>query len=439
MTPFHIPRRGFLRSAALIAAGSALPSWYGEAVPAPAPKPRASNRPGILLVGCGGMGLYDLSDAAKFGDPVALCDVDASRLAKAGQQYPKARRFRDFREAIRSSGVDVVINGTPDHWHTPINLFAVRNGRDVYSEKPLTLTLDEGKRLVNEVRTHRRILQTGSQQRSDRRFQFAVDLVRTGRLGRIRRVISSLPAGRHGGPFQVAPVPEGFDWDLWQGPVQSTAYVPERGHGNFRYWWDYSEGTLTDWGAHHNDITRWMIGADGPVTVEGRALIEPIPGGFSFPANYRVEFTYAGGIHHVCQSTVCDSPSGERLSPPLPGEMPHGVRVEGTDGWLFVSRGVLEASDAAILQDPASKERSGKSHEDHMGNFFECVRTRRAPTADAETGHRSVSLCHLGAIAMRLGRPLRWNPKSERFVGDREADTHLAREPRKPYDDSYIA
>ena len=133
MTPFHIPRRGFLRSAALIAAGGALPSWYGEAAPSPTPKPRAGDRPGILLVGCGGMGLYDLSDAAKLGDPVALCDVDASRLAKAGQKYPKARRFRDFREAIRSSGVDVVINGTPDHWHTPINLFAIRTGPDVWA------------------------------------------------------------------------------------------------------------------------------------------------------------------------------------------------------------------------------------------------------------------------------------------------------------------
>ena len=374
----YLSRRDLLRAAAVIAAGSALPSWVtaDAAEPGPAATPRSPNdRPGIVLVGCGGMGLHDLSLAAKFGDVVGLCDVDESHLDKAASQYPRARRHRDFREAVAAPGVDVVINGTPDHWHTLVNLAVVKAGRDVYSEKPLTLTIDEGRRLVQAVRSTKRILQTGSQQRSDRRFRLACELVRNGRIGRLQHVITSLPAGRHGGPFATAPVPAGLDWDRWQGQTAAVDYVPERCHGSFRYWWDYSAGTLTDWGAHHNDIALWGIGLErsGPVSVSAAPLIVPIPGGFSFPSLYRVEYQYANGVTHTCQTVSTEGPSGNVLTEPPPtGQLPNGVKFIGSQGWIFVSRLKIEASDPGILQEPLVKRTVTLPVSDnHMQNFFD--------------------------------------------------------------------
>jgi predicted dehydrogenase len=334
-----------------------------------------------------------------------------------------------------------VINGTPDHWHTLINLAALRAGKDVYSEKPLTLTIDEGKRLVKEVTQRNRILQTGSQQRSDLRFQYAIWLVRQGRIGRLQHIVSSLPSGRQGGPFGVKPVPDGFDWDFWQGQTASQAYVPERGHGNFRYWWDYSEGTLTDWGAHHNDVVLWGLGLDhsGPVAIEAKSLKDPIPGGFSFPSLYRVEYRYGIGVTHTCQTVESEDPSGTTVGKTPEGQLPNGVRFEGSEGWLFISRGKLEASHPEILQDPAAKADFGPAHANHVANFVDCVRTRKKPNAHVEIGHRAVSVCHLGAIALRLGRPLKWDPDHETFPGDAEATRYLARAQRAPYNYNFVA
>jgi predicted dehydrogenase len=442
--PF-ISRRAVLRAGAILTAGSALPRWFtAEAAETPRPfVPSSPNdRPGILLVGCGGMGLYDLSLAAKFGEVVALCDVDATHLEKAGQKYPQARKFSDFREAVRTPGVDVVINGTPDHWHTLVNLAAVKAGRDVYSEKPLTFTIEEGRRLIQAVRSARRVLQTGSQQRSDRRFRLACELVRNGRIGRLQQVITSLPSGRHGGPFAPRPVPAGLDWDRWQGQTPAVEYVPERCHGSFRYWWEYVAGTLTDWGAHHNDIALWGMGLDGsgPETIRARALLDPLPGGFSFPSTYSIEYGYANGVTHTCQTVVTEGPSGNVISePPLPGQLPNGVKFIGSLGWIFVSRGKLEASDAGILQEPLTQRRVTLPVSDnHMGNFFDCIRSRADPICHAEIGHRSVSVCHLGAIALRLGRPVRWDPVREKFRGDAEADRWISRVQRAPYTYAYV-
>ncbi len=443
----YLSRRDVLRAAAVIAAGSALPSWFtaGAADPNPVSTgPLSPNdRPGILLVGCGGMGTHDLSLAAKFGDVVGLCDVDAARLEKTSQLYPKARRFADFREAVRTAGTDVVINATPDHWHTLVNLAALKAGCDIYSEKPLTLTLDEGRRLVHAVRSAKRILQTGSQQRSDRRFRLACELVRNGRIGRLQHVITSLPSGRQGGPFVSAPVPAGLDWDRWQGQTPALDYVPERCHGSFRYWWDYSEGTLTDWGAHHNDIALWGMGLEhsGPVTAQAVPLLAPIPGGFSFPSLYRVEYTYANGVTHTCQTVVTEGPGGNVLTEPiLPGELPNGVKFLGTQGWIFVSRLKIEASDPGILQEPLTKRKVILPVSDnHMQNFFDCVRSRKDPVAPVEIGHRSVSVCHLGAISLRLGRTLRWDPVRERFPTDAEANGWVSRAQRAPYDYAHVA
>ena len=457
-------RRRLLQAAAAGGA-AALPLWFVEQTLAqsPPPEPTSPNdRPAVALVGCGGQGIGDARGASRFGDVVAICDVDERRVGNAAEVFPKAKQYRDFRKAIAHERVDVVINGTPDHWHTLINLHALRQGKDVYCEKPLTLTIDEGKRLVEEVRKTKRVFQTGSQQRSDRRFRLACELVRNNRIGKLRHVLVALPAGRVDGPFPPAPVPEWLDWDLWQGQAPATEYVPQRCHGSFRQWWDYSGGTITDWGAHHFDIAQWGVGADGggPVSVVGRELSTPVPGGYTAAADYWMEYEYADGVRMTCLSTQANAgdggpqrrnrrrgradadrpaqpqarPATQPRAEPRPGILHNGVRFEGDDGWIVVSRGRIAASDPAVLEEelPPGAVRLYAS-DNHMGNFFDCVRSRERPVADVEVGHRSVSVCHLGAIAVRLGRKLKWDPKQEQFVGDEEANAMVAREMRKPW------
>jgi predicted dehydrogenase len=432
---FNLSRRRFVRISAVAAAGSALPAWFLEECRshAAATKPLSPNeRPSIALIGCGGQGRYDTKLASAFGDVVAVCDVDSKHVEEASKQFNGAKVYRDFRKLLERDDIHAIINGTPDHWHTFVNLAVMKSGKDVYSEKPLTLTIDEGKRLIATARETRRILQTGSQQRSDRRFRLACELVRNGRLGKLQHVTTILPAGPRRGPFSPSPVPPELNWDFWQGQTPAVPYVKERCHGSFRYWWEYSGGTMTDWGAHHNDIALWGIGLErsGPVSVEGKALVRMIPGGFTAASEYRVEFTYANGVTHTCQSTNADNPAGGSTGQ---GEH-HGVKFEGTGGWIFVTRGNIEASKPELLTTPlASKSIELYVSNNHMGNFFDCIRARKQPICDAEIGHRSVSVCHLGVIAIRLGRKLRWDPDKEQFVSDQEADYWLAREQRKPW------
>lgn len=441
MSPLILTRRRFLQATSL-AAGAALPGWF-EAEAKDTPKSRiplsANDRPAVALIGCGGMGRHDAKLASAFGDIVALCDVDEARLDEAQKQFPSAKRFRDYRDCLGHPGLHAIINATPDHWHTFVNLAAVRAGKDVYSEKPLTLTIDEGKRLVKAVRAAGAVFQTGSQQRSDKRFRLAVELVRNGRLGKLKHITTSLPSGPHGGPFSPSAPPATLDWNLWQGQTPAIPYVKERCHGSFRYWWDYSAGTLTDWGAHHNDIALWGLGLPlaeaGPVAIEGHALRDPVPGGYSFPSTYYVHYRYANGVTHTCRTVQTEGGSGNVLDPKTPpAQMSNGVLFEGSEGWIFVTRGRIEASSTAILEEPLGKRTwTAYASDNHMGNFFDCLRSRQAPICEAEVGHRSVSLCHLGAIAIRLGRQLAWNPSREQFVGDREAGNWITREHRKGF------
>jgi predicted dehydrogenase len=309
----------------------------------------------------------------------------------------------------------------------------MRAGKDVYCEKPLTLTIDEGKQLVKVAKQTKRILQTGSQQRSNNQFRLACELVRNGRIGQLKHVNVWLPAGRREGPFASSPVPAGFNWDMWLGQTPVVDYVKERTHLTFRYWWDYSGGTMTDWGAHHNDIALWGIGLDrsGPVSIEAKPRVEMIPNGFSAFSEYEVKYTYANGVTHSCQSTTANTWNGSVADPK--GQQ-HGVKFEGTDGWIFVSRGKLEASSPDLLTTTFdSKATRLYASDDHMGNFFDCVRSRKPAICEPEIGHRSASICHLGVLALRLGRKLHWDPQAENFLGDKEASKYLAREMRKPW------
>ena len=242
-----------------------------------------------------------------------------------------------------------------------------------------------------------------------------------------------LPTGQRGGPFATVPAPKNLDWEMWQGQTPHVDYVKERTHTTFRYWWEYSGGTMTDWGAHHNDIALWGMGLErsGPVSVSGKPLVEMVPGGFTASSEYQVEYKYANGITHSCHSTNANNWMGGVVDPK--GQQ-HGVKFTGSVGWIWVSRGVLEASQPEMLVEPLSSGAARLSvSNDHMGNFFSSVQTRKPAICEAEIGHRSASVCHLGVIAMRLGRELAWDPQREVFPTDAEANSFLSREMRKPW------
>jgi predicted dehydrogenase len=335
--------------------------------------------------------------------------------------FSDATGYKDFRELLDRKDVNAVTIATPDHWHTLVALEALRKGKDVYCEKPLTLTIDEGKLLVKTVRDTGRVFQVGSQQRSDARFRLACQLVRNGRIGKLTKVETRIGDNPRGGPFPVVAPPKELDWDFWQGPTPKVEYVERRCHYEFRWWYEYSGGKMTDWGAHHNDIAQWGLGADstGPVAVEAEGEKPSAdPHSYNCHPTFKVTYTYANGARVVCTS------GGE-----------NGVRFEGEGGrWIFVSRGRIGASDKKLLDEPlpADAVRLYVSN-NHMGNFLEGVRTRKATVCPAEVGHRSVSVCHLGAIALRSGKKLKWDPAQEVFVGDAEANKWLSRPMRAPW------
>jgi predicted dehydrogenase len=434
-------RRTFLKTAGLAASVPTLPLWFTEellAQPTVAKPKMANDKIGIALVGCGGRGTGDARNAAYYGNMVAVCDVDEAHIAKAKDIWPKARGVKDFRKVMEMDDVDVVICGTVDHWHTLVSLAAMRAGKDVYCEKPLTLYIDEGKHLVEEEKRSGRILQTGTQQRSDPKFRLACELVRNKRIGELKEIDVYLPAGQREGPFASTPVPNGFDWDMWQGQTPALDYVKERTHLYFRYWWDYSGGTMTDWGAHHNDIALWATGFErsGPVSAKGRTLVDMIPGGFTAASEYELEYVYPNGVVHRCRSTTANAWNGGVVKP---FGQQHGVRLQGTKGWIWVTRGAIESSIPEILTEPlpSNAERLYASN-DHMENFIESVRSRKKAICDAEIGHRSATMCHLGVTAVRLGRKLNWDPVKESYIGDPEAAATASREMRKPWDYSMV-
>lgn len=449
MKTFHVTRRSFLKRCSLMAAASGLPLWFVEqqlaAAAEPAkPKPSANDRPGVALIGCGSQGTRDAQNAASWGDVLAVCDVDtahaeesAKKLTVEGKTPP--RIYTDFRRVLERPDVHVLVNGTPDHWHTLVNLGATKAKKDVYAEKPLTLTIDEGRRLVVAVKQSGIVLQTGTQQRSSQRFRLACELVRNGRIGKLQAANVWLPAGLREGPFKTAPVPATLNWDFWQGQAPRTDYVTERCHKTFRFWYDYSGGTMTDWGAHHNDIAYWAIGLLAPREVESRILAQPIPGGYDTFSEYEVNYTYANGTRLNIRTTKDDSIYGAKVN--ANGQR-NGIRFEGTDGWIWVNRDGISASEPERLKTPLPENAVRLyNSSNHMENFMDCVRSRQLPICDVETGHRSATMCHLGAISMRTGRKLTWDSKAEKFVGEfaREANRHVQRELRAPYDYSFVA
>ena len=447
--PFQISRRSFIRKCAITSAATGLPLWFvqrelAEAAEQAVPGlPAPNDRPGIALIGCGGQGSGDLQNAARYGNVVALCDVKENQRGGLANRYTQNGKapatFTDFRKVLESKEVNIIVNGTPDHWHSLINIGAAKAKKDVYGEKPLTLTIDEGKHVIKAVRENKIVFQTGTQQRSDRRFRLACELVPNQRIGKLQTVEVFVPAGLREGPFNAnQTVPAGLDWDFWLGQAPKVDYLKERANNTFRWWWDYAGGPVTDWGAHHNDIARWAIGQDGPVAVEAKTLVGPIAGGYTTCKEFEATLTWANDVKQIVRTTTADSPFGAVIDPK--GQR-NGIRFTGTDGWIWVNRGDLSASKEEIYQAPlpdnaVKLEVSGN----HMGNFMDCVKSRKDPIAHVEQGHRSAVIGHLIIIALRQERKFQWDPAKEMFVGDgaKEGNAHLAREMRKPYDYSFV-
>jgi predicted dehydrogenase len=445
----NLSRRGFLRAlvTAFMASGSAcsrrrsyqqpplFPEWYARelAVVEAAKAERAKqtlpayDRLPIGLVGVGGRGNYLLERRLRGRadvQVVAVCDVDAERCADAAAAVSKdCARYRDYRDLAAHKDLAAVFVATPDHWHALVTLEALRAGKDVYCEKPLSLTIAEGQAVLRAARAPGRVVQVGSHQRSDDlQFRFACELVRNGRLGKLRQIHTLVGKNPEGGPFPEQAVPAGLDWDFWLGPTPKVPYVEERCHYQFRWWYEYSGGRMTDWGAHHNDIAQWALGMDdnGPVAVTGSGA-EPsgFPNSFNCHPHFHVTYTYANGVELHCTSES------------------NGIRFTGEDGrWIFVCRepNKCSASDPRLLDEPLPRDATRlELSTDHVGNFFDCVRSRGRPICDVEVGHRTASVCHLGVIALRLHRALRWDPVGEAFVGDDEANAWRGREMRAPW------
>ena len=346
----------------------------------------------------------------------------------------RGKTYKDFREVLGRDDIPIVINATPDHWHTLVNLAALKAGKDIYAEKPLTLTIDEGKRVVEAVKNSRRILQTGTQQRSDPNFRLAAEIIRNNRLGKLQEVDRHASRGYARRAVQVR---TGSRWPrlgLLARPGAKVDFVPERNGFFFRYWYDYSAGTITDWGAHHNDIVQWALGMDqsGPVAIDGKPTSDVVPGGYTAYSEYKIEYTYASGVKSTVSTTTDDAGTGAPTRSG-PGTRHNGIKFTGADGWLWVTRGQIKASKPEIIHDPFGSDAIRLyASTDHKANFFDCVRTRKQPICPAEIGHRSACVCHLAPFPC-LARPLQWDPQKEQFINDTEADQWRSREQRKPW------
>ncbi len=446
----HVSRRRFLKQAAsTMAAAVAVPYVVPASALGRDDNTSPSNRIVYGLIGCGHHGAgWNLGQIFRMDDAqvIAVCDVDQPRLhdaktkvrnhyaRKRGKNYKGCAEHGDFRDLINRRDIDVVANCTPDHWHVIPAIMAAKAGKDIICEKPLTLTVAEGRTLCDVIKKTGRIFQTASENRSIETCIQLCELVRAGRIGRLKHINVTLPGGNEtrGANFMQRderPVPEGFNYDMWLGQAPVKPYVPAQCHGSFRWCLDYSGGRMTDWGAHLIDLAQWgnNTEATGPVEVEGKGEFPPKDSVFNTTPVFDVNYRYANGVTMNVSSSV------------------PGIRFEGTDGWIGFQkwRGPLEASDKAILESVIAESeqfyrpseiaprRSGIGGEHR--NFVDCVKLRKPCYAPAETGHRTITIAHIGTIAMLLGRKLRWNPEKERFVDDAEADKMLSRTQREPW------
>ena len=439
-------RRTFLQTTA--AFGSA-PMFIPAAALGRDGKVAPSNRITMGVIGTGNQGTGDMKAFLRDErvQVVAVCDVNREtpgywenaiggrEPARAIVEWHYARdkhsgiykgctAYEDFRDVIGRKDIDALLIAVPDHWHSIPVIQGTRAGKDIYGEKPLSLTIGEGRAMSDAVKASGRIFQCGSQQRSDVRFRKACEIVRNGRIGKLHTVLCGLPGGtpdygETGDRQEPEPIPDGFNYDFWLGPVPEAPYAPGRCFVNFRWILSYSGGQITDWGGHHPDIAQWGMGTvlTGPTAIRNGQAVWAKEKLWNTATDYYFEAIYENGVKLIVSSRVRG-----------------GVTFEGSDGWVWVNRGAIEASPMSLLDyEPGPNEIHLYRSDDHHRNFIDCVISRKEPIAPIEQAHRSITIAHLGNISLRLGRDLRWDPKTEKVLDDDAANQMLSRPMRKPW------
>jgi myo-inositol 2-dehydrogenase / D-chiro-inositol 1-dehydrogenase len=450
-------RREFFKRSAAAGALVSVPYHWAEGATS---VPKQDDRRTVAAIGVGGsQGAYSQGTsiamrASQFGRMVAVCDVDSVHCGEFNSKFDnKLAMYGDYRQLLEREKPQIVTIGTPDHWHVPIAIAALRAGCDVYCEKPLTLTIDEGKRIRDVVKETDKVFQVGTQQRSENesRFLKAIAIVQSGRLGKKVNAHAAIGGGPVGGPFETSKPPAGLNWDMWVGGAQEAEFSTER-RKEFRWYFDYSGGKMTDWGAHHIDIAQWALGHDrtGPVKISGTGKFTPIvpekfdwvayfagkeklKNGYHTESKFDIDLEFAdGSVLHVCD---------EYLSPDGKTKHENGILFEGEEGRIFVNREKLTGKpveemtkdEQKKLDEEVVKLYGGKQPVGHMQNFFDCVESRGTPISDVETHHRTMTSCHLCNIALMLDRELHWDPATEQFEGDEQATLLMSRPKRDKY------
>jgi len=445
-------RRQFFQTAAGVAL---MPYLFSSVQPIAAQS--ASDRIKVGCVGCGGMGRGDAGVFSSIADVVAVCDVDSVRLDAAANDGHigrlKPEKFKDYRNMLDRKDIEVISISTTDHWHVKIAIEAMQAGKHVFCQKPLTLTIEEGQLIRNACKKFDKLaFQVGTQQRSEegRHFLNAKILIQKGLLGDVQKITCYIGGSPSSGPIPVAPVPERLDWDMWLGQAPMTEYLASaetndggnprnsRTHGVFRYWYEYSGGTMTDWGAHHVDCAMWAIGQTGPG--QGPVKFKPIVAEHPVP----FEKGYPTVSNRYNTSTrfdiECTFENGVIMNIVSHGD--NGILFEGTKGRIHVSRGHINGAPMEAIADKLREwiteedytaAFNGKRREGHRQNFLTCVREGGLPISDAVSHVQAMNVCHLAAISARLNREVSYDPKTEK-TGDAESQTFLARERRKGYD-----
>ncbi len=452
-------RRDFLKKSSAVAAAATVPYVLtSESVKANS----LQSKPTVACIGVGGSngrysrGGHVAREALRFGDPIAVCDVDAVHTREFNEKSGggKLNQYADYREMFDKEKPDVVTIGTPDHWHVAIAIRALRAGCDVYCEKPLTLTIEEGKQITKVVKETGKVFQVGTQQRTEmgQVFLKAVAIAQSGILGDKVNTIVAIGGAPGNGPFEATTVPEELDWDLWLGPAAKAPYMVER-RKMFRWFLEYSGGKMTDWGAHHIDIAQWAMGYgnSGPVKISGKGQFgNVVPEGFDFNAFFHGKATLPNGYNAATKfgidltfengttMHVTDSYQSEDGKT----KFGNGILLTGDKGRIFVNRGSINGApieqmtpsekqdlDAAVI-----KLYHGKKPGNHMANFFDSIEGNTKPISDVFSHHRTMTSCHMCNIVLMLGRDLTWDPASETFPGDEQANALLSRPRRESFE-----
>ncbi|QDT34249.1 Gfo/Idh/MocA family protein [Thalassoglobus polymorphus] len=452
-------RRDFLKTGTLAAAaGATMPYWFSTKMTlAEAAAKSPNERMTVGSIGTGSRWNAVGPAAYVFADCLAVADVDANH-AQAGRKkvqaiHKKAGRptdvdvYEDYQKILERNDIDLVTIVTPDHWHSKIAIEAMQAGKDVYCEKPLTLTIHEGKQIIKVLNETKRVFQVGTQQRTEmgQRFLQAIAMIRDGRIGDVKKVTCNIGGSTGSGPIPVAEVPEGLNWEKWLGQTplvdfrfkDNGRWGKSRCHYEFRWWYEYSGGKMTDWGAHHVDIAQWAIDQQAPD--QGPTLIQPISHKHPVPfkngmpelddrynaaTEFDVKVMFGNGVEmHI----VNESKDG------------NGILFEGTKGRFHVSRSAIKGKpfeDLAEnpLPDGAIEKVYGGKPTSHMENFINCVQTREKPISDVWTHHKAMSTCHLANIAIRLDKTLEWDARKEEITNDSSARAMQEREQRKGYE-----